>query len=90
MNRQKYCEEEKHLPEFLKDFHDQKDIFKTLQSWGENQEHGEQMVGNFRDNMIFTIDYFLWAMALHGYKLQKDRTKGIDFLDIDKIHENLK
>jgi len=30
MNRQEYCNNGNHLPEFLKDFHDQKDLFKAI------------------------------------------------------------
>jgi hypothetical protein len=77
-----YTEEGKHLPEFLKDFHDQKDVFKTIHNLYHKDDN--PVPNNFRDNMIFTIDYFLWFMGQHGYKLQKDRTKNVEFHDIQQ------
>lgn len=66
-----YLEEGLHLPEFLKDFHDQKQIFKEIQEWGKNTPN------NFVDNHIYTIDFFLNYMAQKGYKLQKIRSKKL-------------
>ncbi len=76
-----YTQSGKHLPLFLRDFHDQKDVFKAIQalySKGENPPPG-----NFRDNMVYVIDYFLWFMGQRGYTLQKSRAK-VDFLDMQK------
>lgn len=89
MNRQDYCKKEKHLPEFLKDFHGQKEIFKIIQSWGTDKNKFNDMPNSWIDNHMYTIDYFLWAMALHGYKLQKIKSKEVEFLDINNIKENL-
>ena len=69
------------LPDFMKDFHDQKDLFKTIWSWW-GKEIEDELNIKWVNAMIFTIDKFLWFMGLHGYKLQKDRTKDVDFFDI--------
>lgn len=81
-----HVKEQKNLPDFLKDFHDQKDFFKAMWSWsGELIEEKTNLT--WINAHIFTIDYFLWYMGLHGYKLQKDRHKDIDFYD---IHDTIK
>lgn len=89
MNRQEYCRKGNHLPEFIKDFHDQKDLFKTIQKWADGQNSFNDLSNSWVENQIFTIDYFLWCMALHGYKLQKIKSKEIEFLNIETIKENL-
>jgi len=56
-----------HLPKFMRDFHDQKELFKTIEfvlgpgnvSWVEGH--------------IYVIDRFLKFMAMHGYTLRKTR-----------------
>lgn len=72
-----------HLPEFMRDFHDQKNLFKALSSSFTN---AEDCPLNFRDGQIYTIDWFLWFMAIHGYKLQKTTAK-VEFRDISKAIE---
>lgn len=85
-----HVKESNHLPEFLRDFHDQKDLFKTIwEWWGDKIEDSTSI--KWIDAHIFTIDYFLWFMGIHGYKLQKDRTKNVDFRDIQEtIDEAMK
>lgn len=71
---------EKILPDFLRDFHDQKDFFKglhSLYSEGENK-----IPNNWVDNHIYTIDFFLWFMARHGYRLQRFKSKQFEQSDI--------
>jgi hypothetical protein len=79
INSIEYVKEAKHLPDFLKDFHDQKEFFHAMyEQWGE----GETLQKiNWTDAHIYTIDYFLWWMGLHGYKLQKIRSKDFRFYD---------
>lgn len=89
MNRQQYNKDGKHLPDFLKDFHDQKAIFKTIQQWADKQNQFNDLPNSWIENQVYTMDYFLWCMALHGYKLQKIKSKEVEFLDINKIKENL-
>ena len=103
-----FCKSDKHLPGFLKEFHDQKDFFKVFQEWvdtnikNKTKEHSLEILAmkgyNWVDNHILIIDYFLWYLALHGYKLHKIRSKTIEFYDIDttikdfkdRMHENFK
>lgn len=73
-----------YLPGILKDFHDQKDIFKrideivTKRSKYDNAKPGTV---NWVDAHIYTIDIFLWFMAAHGYTLQKSKAK-VSFCDL--------
>ena len=72
LNNLEWRSNKQHLPEFMRDFHDQKRLFKALVSSFENSE---ECPLNFRDAQIFTIDWFLWFMAIHGYKLTKTSAK---------------
>lgn len=63
--------EGKHLPEFMRDFHDQKDLFKTI-----HRRYTERPEGaNWVQAHIYTVDFFLWFMAQHGYTLQRSRAR---------------
>jgi hypothetical protein len=63
----------------LRDFHDQKDLFKAIsQVWPDGQKI------SWVDGQIYVIDIFLRFMAMHGYTLQKTRFKNQQFADIDK------
>lgn len=74
---QAWLETGKHLPEMMRDFHDQKDLFKAMHSIYEGDENDNQWDDNpnWRDGQIYTIDWFLWYMAGRGYTLQKNRKK---------------
>ncbi|WP_392559740.1 hypothetical protein [Orbus mooreae] len=89
-----YLNEGKHLPSFMKDFHDQKDIFKLLAHYVQTDtNHEPDRLPNWISAHIYTIDFFLWTMARCGYSLQKSRSK-IDFdniqelIDAENKHEN--
>lgn len=70
-----YISKEKHLPKFLKDFHDQKDFFKSLWWWQQKGgESTELSKHTWVSQHIYTIDIFLKFMAFHGYKLKKIRS----------------
>jgi len=77
MNLTKWLESGKYLPKFLRDFHDQKDLFKTIHILYRNNDGAETMP-NWVTGHIYVIDWFLWYMASRGYTLQKSRKK-IDF-----------
>jgi hypothetical protein len=79
---QQYLSDGKYLPDFMKDFHDQKDLFKAIYaqySEGNNKKLLNDV--NWVDAHCFTIDVFLWWMGSHGYKLQKVRNRHIKFYD---------
>lgn len=71
-----------HLPKFMRDFHDQKDLFKTIHETFEIKPGGENDVP-WATGMEYVIDVFLWFMALHGYTLQRTRKRG-EFRGIDE------
>lgn len=69
----------KYLPEFMRDFHDQKDVFKSI-----HKLYGDLDVPDppsWVDGHMYTIDRFLWYMASRGYTLQKSR-KHIEFKEL--------
>lgn len=78
-----------YLPRFMRDFHDQKDIFKTMH----NTIHNADDNGNPRDGHIYVVDTFLWYMARCGYTLQRSR-KDVSFKelqeDIDRYKDKVK
>ncbi|WP_396180193.1 hypothetical protein [Flavobacterium sp.] len=81
----KWREQGRHLPSFMRDFHDQKDIFKAMLNYFSN---AEDMPVNWQDGHVFTVDWFLWFMAAHGYTLQKTKAKCDDFHDLSVTIES--
>jgi hypothetical protein len=73
-----------YLPDFMRDFHDQKDLFKTIHELV-NKNDGTQRI-NWIDAHIYTVDVFLWFMARRGYTLQRSRAKQ-SFLDVRETVE---
>lgn len=82
----KWLQSGEYLPGFLRDFHDQKDVFKAMHDTIGNANEN----GNARDGHIYVIDTFLWYMGRCGYTLQKSR-KNVEFKnmqdDIDRSRE---
>lgn len=74
-----------YLPEFMRDFHDQKDVFKAIHNTITNANEN----GNPRDGHIYVVDTFLWYMARCGYTLQKSR-KQVEFKDMDDDIERMR
>jgi hypothetical protein len=72
-----YVESGKHLPEFMRDFHDQKDLFKAIHHTYAKDDP-EAKMPDWRQAHCYTVDWFLWFMGLRGYTLQKSRAK-VDF-----------
>lgn len=75
----------KHLPAFMRDFHDQKDVFKTMHHMYQPKADDMIKVPTWIEGHTYIIDWFLWFMALHGYTLQKTRTK----LEFNSLDENI-
>lgn len=69
----------KHLPIWLRDFHDQKDTFKAIHEIYCGNESAKEI--NWREAHCYVIDMFLWFMARRGYTLQRTRTK-LEFGDV--------
>ena len=72
-----------HLPMFMRDFHDQKDLFKMIDELTIIEPDELRKPLTWQEGMIYTIDTFLWAMARFGYTLQKT-SKKLDFEDIQE------
>jgi hypothetical protein len=70
-----------YLPPPMRDFHDQKDVFKALYDTIRMPERLQHI--SWVDAQIFTIDIFLWWMARRGYTLQRCRAHQ-EFVDFDK------
>lgn len=70
-----YLESNKHLPPEMRDFHDAKDLFKTIGDRDTSPHEGIEDIVNWRQGMVYTIDHFLWYMAIHGYELRKVKGK---------------
>lgn len=89
INAAEYVKQGKHLPDFLEDFHDQKDFFKAMyEQWGDCEQLSRI---SWVDCHVYTIDFFLWWMGLNGYKLQKIRSKDFRFYDpTDTINHYVK
>ena len=82
MKLKDYLDSGNYLPPIIRDFHDQKDLFKKI---GSIVQEREELKGlNWVMAHIFTIDVFLWFMARHGYTLQKSRQRNIEFESLDK------
>lgn len=82
MKLKKYLESGNYLPPVIRDFHDQKDLFKKIGSIMDNREELKNL--SWVTAQIFTIDIFLWFMARHGYTLQKSRQSKIEFESLEK------
>jgi len=71
---QEWLKSGEYLPPIMRDFHDQKDIFKGMHSvYRDNDPKGE--MPKWIQGHIYVIDWFLWFMASRGYTLQKSRKK---------------
>lgn len=75
-----------YLPDIMRDFHDQKDLFKTIHTLYQDSEHADEMP-NWVQGHQYVVDWFLWYMASRGYTLQKSRNNVI-FKELDtSIHK---
>lgn len=72
----------KYLPRFLRDFHDQKAVFKAMHDVVNVGGHGYAGKIDWVAGQCYVIDIFLWHMARHGYVLRRTN-KQLDFDDIE-------
>ena len=64
----------RYLPTFMRDFHDQKDLFKSISEWAYKDNPNQDDI-SWVQGHIYVIDIFLHFMALHGYILKKTQSK---------------
>jgi hypothetical protein len=74
-----------YLPKFMRDFHDQKTVFRYMHHAYRDDENEKDMP-NWVQGHCYVIDWFLWFMASRGYTLQKTRKK-LSFKDLPKYRE---
>ncbi|CAB3717733.1 hypothetical protein [Achromobacter marplatensis] len=74
-----------HLPPFLRDFHDQKDLFQAMHEIIDMQSNTIARKVDWVKGQVYVIDVFLWFMARRGYTLQRSRAK-VPFRD---LHEDV-
>ena len=73
----------KHLPEPIRDFHDQKDLFKAIHETINVEGHPYCGDLDWVKGHNYVVDIFLWYMAQRGYTLQRNRTQ-LPFRDLSK------
>lgn len=82
LKMRKWLEKGEYLPPIMRDFHDAKRIFKTIQTTIIAEEKPVIVRRpDFIEAQCYVIDVFLWYMAKHGYTLQKSRAK-LEFRDL--------
>lgn len=73
-----------YLPDILRDFHDQKAVFKAMHDL-QKPEPSNAITGHgsldFVTGQCYVIDRFLWFMARRGYTLQRSRAR-LPFRDL--------
>jgi hypothetical protein len=76
----------KHLPLPLRDFHDQKEVFKAMHERIPEDIDSLVKRPTWIEGQCYVIDTFLWFMARRGYTLQKTR-KRLEFRDLgEDVH----
>lgn len=86
-NRHNWLTSGKYLPDFMRDFHDGKDLFKTIHGFINMEKNTMVKNVSWAVGQCYVIDIFLWFMGMHGYTLQKSRS-DIEFLDLNKTMED--
>jgi len=71
-----------YLPEPLRDFHDQKDVFKAMHEIIQERPGDLIKRPTWIEGQVYVIDIFLWFMARRGWTLQRTRRHG-KFRDLD-------
>lgn len=79
----------KYLPVELRDFHDQKNLFKSMHHLYQDNPSADT-APSWVNGQIYVIDWFLWFMASRGYTLQKSRKKNVEFHDWPDFREILR
>lgn len=71
-----------YLPEPLRDFHDQKAVFKAMHEIMREDPAAMVRRPGWIEGQCYVIDVFLWFMARRGWTLQRTRRQG-DFRDLE-------
>lgn len=76
-----WLESAEYLPEPLRDFHDQKEVFKAMHEIVREDPSALIKRPDWMAGQCYVIDVFLWFMARRGYTLQRAR-KRLPFRDL--------
>ena len=81
-DREEFMSKGKYLPEFMRDFHDCKDLFRRIDEIVQNAKlkNPDQDYPNWITAHIYVVDFFLWYMGKCGYTLQRNRSR-VEFID---------
>lgn len=71
----------RYLPEPLRDFHGQKDVFKAMHDLVAVKDNEYAATVTWIAGQCYVIDVFLWFMAKRGWTLQRVRARG-EFRDL--------
>lgn len=82
-------DDQKHLPDFMRDFHNCKDLFKAISEYIVCEDGHPANQVNWVQAHCYTIDVFLWFMAEHGYTLQRSRARH-EFTDLHERIQQMK
>lgn len=81
---EKWRKDGRHLPKFLRDFHDQKEFFKFLHEFNDPKNIDMIKDIDWVKGQIYFFDICLWTLARYGWTLQKNSSKQ-SFEDLDVI-----
>lgn len=82
INVEQWLKSGEYLPEPLRDFHDQKEVFKAMHEIVREQPGALIRRPDWMAGQCYVIDVFLWFMARRGWTLQRTRRQG-DFRDLE-------
>ena len=81
LNVDEFLRSGEYLPDILRDFHDQKDVFKAMHKIIQERPADPIIRPDWITGQCYVIDVFLWFMAQRGYTLQRSK-RHCDFRDL--------
>ena len=82
INVDQWLQSGEYLPEPLRDFHDQKEVFQAMHEIVREDPAALVRRPDWIQGQCYVIDVFLWFMARRGWTLQRTQQQG-DFRDLD-------
>lgn len=82
INVDQWLKSGEYLPKPLRDFHDQKEVFKAMHEIIRERPGDLVKRPTWIEGQCYVIDVFLWFMARRGWTLQRTRRQG-DFRDLE-------
>ena len=75
MSTDEWLKSGSYLPAPLRDFHDSKDVFKTMHTLIAIEKNDYAKSVSWVTGQCYVIDVFLWLMARRGWTMQRSRAK---------------